>query len=82
MGYWTPAAIEQEAQEFYVQYGRLTSQFLNSHKRSDLSNQIIHSYPNGFKGLKEKLGIKDPIPQNITISPEDANEQLRRLLEG
>lgn len=78
--YWTEDQIERDALEFYNQAGSLTQKTLLGERRSDLSNAILKKYPRGFRGLKQKLGLgfRGVI---AVISSDEANEQLRRLLE-
>lgn len=76
--YWTKEKILEEAREIYLTAGRLSHNYLVQIKRSDLSTVIVRRYPGGWKQLKEDLNINNP---EQTISPEQANEQLRRLLE-
>lgn len=78
-GYWTPENIELEAANFFREYSVLTFASLRRHKQHALSNSIRKKYPGSMVGLKEKLEIKNE--QEVSISSEEANEQLKRLLE-
>ena len=75
-GYWTPENTELEALEFLEELGEISQGFLIQQGRSDLVN-AIRKYPGGMYGLKEKLGVG-----RISISPEEADEELKKLTEG
>lgn len=78
--YWTVERIEAEAEQVYIQIGKLSQLILYRHGRSDL----IHAakrYPGGFTALKEKL-IKSHEAPETTISSDEANEELRKLVEN
>lgn len=78
--YWTAETIEHEVADLLRQTKALSYGILRRIGRYDLSMAIQRSYPGGITALKEKLEIT---PNGIldTISTEEANEQLQRLLE-
>lgn len=78
-GFWTETQIEVEALEFYIAEGILTQQALMNKKRFDLNIAINRKYPGGIRTLREKLGIG--VKGEEVISADQANEQLRKLLE-
>lgn len=78
-GYWTPENIEKEAAAFVAEFGILSSTILQK-MRPDLRD-AAKKYPGGIRALREKMGI-DLDNRATIISSEEANEQLRRLLEG
>jgi hypothetical protein len=76
--YWTLDRIEKEAKEFAEQYGALNTELLkNNH--SALLAAILAKYPTRLGGLRQKLGIA--LEGKTTISPDDANQDLDKLLE-
>lgn len=75
-GYWISETIEQETKVFIQQEGNIG---LLREKRNDLRVAINQTYPGGMRGMKEKLGITQK-PES-SISPDQANEELMRLLE-
>lgn len=77
-GYWTPEEVERQAREFYEREGNVTLGLLSKGGRKDLVSVVRKKYPGGIQALREKLGIK--ISQEM-VSPEEANEQLRSLLD-
>lgn len=79
-GYWTEVNIECEAREFLEKYGELTFTVLHSHRNFRLHRAIRRLYPGGLTTLREKLGLVTSI-QELNLSSDQANEQLRRLLE-
>jgi len=80
-GYWTPEQIEKEAKEVFEEEGALTQKVLYRKGKAGLAGAIKRHYPGGLTGLKEKLGISIPNNED-TISPEEANERLMKLLEA
>lgn len=78
--YWTKLDnIEEEAQIIYEEYGDLTASIIRNAGKEDLMGGIFRHYPGKLTGLKEKIvTMLDP---KVMLSPEEANEQLRRLLE-
>lgn len=80
-GYWKPERIEEEALSFYQTNGVLSLRKLKKSGRGDLSSAISELYPGAMRALKNKLGI-GVIKEELTISSDKANEQLRKLLEG
>ncbi|MBI2327228.1 hypothetical protein HYU92_02810 [Candidatus Curtissbacteria bacterium] len=81
-GYWTSEVIEKEAWEFFQQEGLLTRNALQAKNRYDLWG-AIRAYPGRIRALRAKLGLSDTNKNSVDviISPDEANEQLRRLLE-
>lgn len=79
-GYWTREIIEEEASAFLQIHGRLTVSGLHLEGRGDLLAAIGKFYPGGISALKEKLGITEA-NQEPPISPDQANEQLAKLME-
>lgn len=80
-GYWTIERIEQEAQEVYFNSGKLTYYLLRTTKKG-LADVVRRKYPGGINTLKEKIGVIDPNKKDQqSISPEEANEQMMKLLE-
>lgn len=79
-GYWTPELIEQETIKVFQKEGYLTVSLIEKLGQGALAYAITHSYPGGMQALRERLGISNQKPEE-SISPEEANEQLRRLLE-
>lgn len=77
-GFWTIEAVEREAIEFFKSSGLLSTPTLLLQGRADLLN-AIWAYPGRMKGLKEKLGISEA-NQELPISPDQANEQLAKLV--
>ena len=79
--YWTAETIEQQALDFYRQFGALNWGIVREKGRLDLRSAIAKKYPGGLVALKEKLGIMDlRVQDQTTITPSEANEQLRRLI--
>lgn len=78
-GYWTAEQIEKEISDFYMEFGKVTQNLLIDNRRFDLMAAISQYYPGRLTALKRKLGI--PGRYEVEITPEEANEQLRRLLE-
>lgn len=78
-GYWNVETVFVEAGEFYSQFGELTTEILIQQNRRDLLVAAVNKYPGGLVRLREKLEISS-IVQN-SVSPNEANEQLRKLLE-
>ncbi len=76
--YWTTEQIEKEVLQVYEQTGRISWWHLQTLGRSDLLHAITDHYPGRLKALKEKFGMLDG---KKSISPEEANEDLDRLLE-
>lgn len=79
-GYWTPETIKEEAKRFYEEFGRLGTNILRKYGRPGLAAVINKRYPGKLPQLKIDLGIVDPNAKTQSISPEEANEQLRKLL--
>ncbi len=77
-GYWTAKRILEEVRDISFQEGKLSHGYLIKTKRSALSTAIARRYPGGWRQLKEDLNINHSVQ---TISPEEANEDLDRLLE-
>lgn len=75
--FWTLEQIEVEARNFFQEEGNLSSGFLSSKKRNDLRHAIRRYYPGGMSVLRSRLDIQG----EKSIPPDEANEQLRRLLE-
>lgn len=80
--YWTETQIETDTLAFFETEGILTQKTLIDKKRFDLIIAITRKYPGGIRVLREKLGIIDSTQQLQYITPQEANTQLRRLLEG
>ncbi|MEK7616807.1 MAG: hypothetical protein AAB414_02035 [Patescibacteria group bacterium] len=78
-GYWTSENIAVEALEFFNTFGVLTYPALTANKYYGLQS-AIHRSPGGLRGLKLKLGIEKT--KQDSVPSEEANQQLRRLLEG
>lgn len=76
---WTPESIEAEARVFFEEFGVLTHRVIIANKRSYLSSAIVNHYPGGYPALKQKLGIISSADRYL--APDEANEQLRKLLE-
>lgn len=76
--YWTDETIEREAHDFYRITGTFSTKSLIKVGKNDLLLAIRRHYRGGLTVLKQKLGIT---AQEPNISPEQANEMLRRLLE-
>lgn len=76
--YWTPENIEKEASKFYLQYGDINQRLLQENGKSGLASAISTKYQGGLVSLRENLGFSNG---ETAISPNQANEQLRRLLE-
>lgn len=80
-GYWqSPENIEREARELVKAGGALSWESSFKYGKTTLLNAAGKYYPGGITALKEKLGIQN-LRGQAQISPEQANEQLRRLLE-
>lgn len=81
-GYWVPENIEMEARIILQLNFQFSRRLLRKLKRFGLDYAIQNNYPGGMVALKAKLGVpgKDA-NQKISISPEQANEQMRRILE-
>lgn len=78
-GYWkNPANVEKEALEFYQQYGHFSQNLMVREGRTDLWIGIVRYYPGRIQALKKTLNITE---DESVISPDEANEQLRKLLE-
>lgn len=77
---WNPKIIEEEAQQFFKKNGALTHKTLKNFGKGDLSHAISRHYPGGMMALKGKLSIVHSSHKE-SLSPEQANEQLRRILE-
>ena len=78
-GYWTPEAIEAEVRNFLDNEGTISSGVLHRKKPALYAAIRLH-YPGGKLALESKLGIIRQETE-MTVSPDEANEQLRRLLE-
>lgn len=78
-GYWTPEVVEEQAMEIYKREGRLSQALLLELGRHDLLGAIATHYPGRLTALKKKLGVTESDAENI--SPDQANEELMKLLE-
>lgn len=76
-----PKNIEEEARKTMEVGIRIFSTALIKAGLFSLSAAITKYYPGSFSALREKLGIAKEEPRP-TISPDQANEQLTKLLEG
>lgn len=79
--FWTPENMLKETKAFYDIHGRIEGAFMNRHGQSGLSSAITSKYPGGWRQLRIDLGIASFRAEIQSISPEEANQQLRRLLE-
>lgn len=79
-GYWTLENIEMEAEIFYKEHGSISQDLMNTNNRKDLAGAIQNRYPGKLTVLKEKLGVTDKVFEGV--NPENANEQLEKLLEA
>ena len=78
---WTIETIEANAAAVVKKYGYINYPLLSIIHQTSLGNAIGKYYPTKMVGLQEKLGLtKEGF--NVQISPDQANEQLRSLLEG
>lgn len=77
--FWTKSNIEEEAKEFFQLYGKLDVPELKKRGRMDLYSGIRKKYPGGWRQLKEDLGLSNK--EALTITPDEANKQLKKLLE-
>lgn len=84
LGFWTEERIRQAACEFYEREGRISQRLLVAKGWNTLAVYITRRYPGGWRKLREdaSLPLVKKDEQKDIISPEQANEQLRRLLEG
>lgn len=80
-GYWTPESMLEAAKAFYDIHSRLASVFMTKQGQAGLSSAITTKYPGGWRQLRIDLGIANSNSEIQTISPTEANEQLRRLVE-
>ncbi len=81
-GYWTIENIEAEASKFFSEHGELTVSSLRRNGQNTLPVYIRRNYPGGLVALRERLGIIGTTNSVLeTVSPEQANKQLERLLE-
>lgn len=78
---WTTELIEKQAADFYRENGIFNAKSLDEKKLFALRGAISTKYPGGIRALRKKLGIIDAKSVEQSISPDEANEQLRRLLE-
>lgn len=76
---WTIERIEKEAKEFYEKNGSLTQKLLIVNKMSSLSWAITNRYPGSYSALRERLGIPQPYPNEI--SQGEARSELEKLVE-
>lgn len=81
INYWTSENIRNQARIFYETYGKLNARLMASHRKSGLMSAISRVYPGSWIQLRIDLGIIDSSIEIDTISPEEANEMLRRLVE-
>lgn len=79
-GFWTEQTIEDEARKFCDEYGDISLPLLIQHGRQDIVG-AVKKYPGQLTGLKQKLGIAE-FYQEEPIPPDQANEQLAKLLEA
>lgn len=81
-GYWTEETVLQHAREFCGSHGVLSHERMKAEGASDLSTAILKYFPGKTKRLQQLLGLELPLgPSAVVIDPEEANKQLRRLLE-
>jgi hypothetical protein len=57
-GYWSIEIIEQEAQAFLATHTKLTLTLLIRNQNGPLAAAIGEHYPDGMRGLQEKLGYR------------------------
>lgn len=80
-GYWQDIEnIEAEARKLLDRGITISQRTIVQAGVSSLNGAISKYYPGGMAGLKEKLGIISALQS--TITPDEATEQLQKLLEG
>lgn len=78
-GYWTPQRILEAALQIHTQEGDLSLSIVNRCQLWGLASSIRKHYPGGINRLKIDIGV---LLQTAQVSPDQANEQLTKLLEG
>ncbi len=79
--YWVnPENIELELQRFLEAGNTFSDEDLKRAGLTSLRYAISEYYPGGMSAIREKYGLTKGERQ-VVISPDDANEQLRRLIE-
>lgn len=81
VNFWTPETILEESKKFVETYGKLSNILMRKEEQSSLGNIIARKYPGRWKQLRIDLGIANSNSEIQSISPDEANKQLRRLLE-
>lgn len=79
-GYWTAERTEEQALEFYEVYGKLSQKEIIKRGMSSLA-WAINKY-GGFRNFKKRFAISTNRQPEGQVSPDQANDQLEKLLEA
>ncbi len=81
-GYWEELPhIEGEVAKLLDSGFTFSQRSLINANMYSLVSAIQRNYPGGFAGLRERFGIPPLSTENNKVAPDQANEQLERLLE-